>query len=147
MKLSPHEIADLVLKAGFVAANPPKMDDEAVVFVATVLAESGGDTEAMGRSTAGANVGNRDHGLAQISGRWNYDKIQAARGNWRDPAVNIAIAYQIFTDSGRKFTPWHAWSSGAYSGFIPDALIAVAHPWPLKVWPSPVDELAVRMEK
>lgn len=147
MKLSPHEIADFAIAVGFSTAVPAGGgDSEAVQFVATVLAESGGDTEVMGRSTSGANIGNRDHGLAQLSGRWQYDKIQAAGGAWRDPEVNMIIAYHIFSDAGRSFTPWHAFTSGAYVQYLPDARIAVAYPWPLKLYPAPLDELARRME-
>jgi hypothetical protein len=146
VKLSPHEIAHLAISAGFKVSSPPKMDDEAVRFTATVLAESGGDTEVMARSSSGTSVGNRDHGLAQLSGKFQWDKIRDAGGNWRDPAVNVGIAYQIFTDAKRVLSDWSAFTSGAYSEFIPDALIACAHPWPPKSYPSWVDELAHRME-
>lgn len=146
MRLSPHEIAYLAVQAGFSAAAPAGGgDSEAVLFVATCLAESGGETEALARSTTGSNVGQRDHGLAQISGRWHGDKIQAAGGNWRDPAVNVAIAYRIFVDAGRTFTPWHAFTSGSHVQFLPDARFGAAFPWPVKPYPAVVDDLARRM--
>lgn len=142
MKLSPHEVADLVIKAGFSKTTivPGTTDSEAVVAVAVIFAESGGDTEAISRTTAPLtsdpkSVGNRDHGLAQLSGRWQYPKIQANGGRWRDPAVNVAIAYDIFKGAGRTFTPWMVFvkdSKGVapYEQYLPDARLGVAQPWP-----------------
>lgn len=143
MKLSPHEIADLVIKAGFSKTTivPGTTDSEAIVAVAVALAESGGDTEIISRTTAPLtsdpkSVGNRDHGLFQLSGRWQYPKIQANKGNWRDPVVNTAIAYDIFKGAGRTFTPWMVFAKNAtssiapYEQYLPDARLAVAQPWP-----------------
>jgi hypothetical protein len=139
MKLSPHEVADLAIKAGFSATVKAAglTDSEAVVFVAVCIGESGLDSDVMARSadklpdgTPNPNAGNRDHGLGQISGRWNYDKIQAVGGNWRDPAVNIGVCYRIFTGAARQFTPWHVYTGGGYKAWLPDARLAVAHPWP-----------------
>jgi hypothetical protein len=142
MKLSPHEVADLAIKAGFSKTTivPGTTDSEAVVAVAVVLAESGADTEAISRTTAPLtsdpkSVGNRDHGLAQLSGRWQYPKIQANGGRWRDPIVNIAIAYDIFKGAGRTFTPWMVFAKDAkgvapYEQYLPDARLGVQQPWP-----------------
>lgn len=143
MNLSPHEIADLAIKAGFSKTTivPDTKDSEAVVAVAVFLAESGGNPDQISRTTANItsdpkSVGNRDHGLTQLSGRWQYPKIQAAEGKWRDPAVNIGIAYNIFTGAGRKFTPWAAFTGkndkgvAPYEQYLPDARLAVAQPWP-----------------
>jgi hypothetical protein len=142
MKLSPHEIADMAIKAGFSKTTivPGTTDPEAVVAVAVILAESGGDTESISRTTAPItsdpkSVGNRDHGLAQLSGRWQYPKIQAAKGNWRDPVINIAIAYEIFKGAGRTFKPWMVFEKNAngvapFEQYLPDARLAVAQPWP-----------------
>jgi hypothetical protein len=147
MRLSPHEIAYLAIKAGFRTAEPPGLDSEVVLFVATCLAESGGETETLARSASGMFVGNRDHGLAQISGRWHGDKIAAAGGDWRNPAVNVAIAYRIFVDSGRSLAPWNAYKAGKHEQFLPDARIGAMHPWPPKPYPAVVDEFARRMER
>lgn len=143
MKLSPHEVADLAIKAGFSKTTivPGTTDSEAVVAVAVALAESSADTESISRTTAPVtsdpkSVGNRDHGVFQLSGRWQYDKIQGAGGNWRDPAVNIAIAYKIFVGAKRTFTPWMVFAKNATTGiapyeqYLPDARLAVAQPWP-----------------
>lgn len=154
MKLSPHEIADLVIKAGFSKTTiiAGTTDSEAVVAVAIALAESGGDTEAISRTTAALtsdpnSVGNRDHGLFQLSGRWQYPKIQANKGNWRDPVVNTAIAYDIFKGAGRGFKPWSTFTKNAkgvapFEQFLPDARLAVAQPWP---YTSPESEALIKL--
>ena len=143
MKLSPHEVADLVIKAGFSTTTivPGTTDSEAVVAVAVAFAESSADTDNISRTTAPLtsdpkSVGNRDHGIFQLSGRWQYDKIQGAGGRWRDPGTNVAIAYKIFTGAKRSFTPWMVFAKNASTGvapyeqYLPDARLGVAQPWP-----------------
>jgi hypothetical protein len=127
IKLSPHEIA-------YVAKSVPWTPDEQVLAVAVALAESSGDTDAFHRSTTGVSIGNWDHGLWQISGRWHPEKLQA-HPNWRNPYENAKVAYLIFTNAGRRWTPWSVFTSGAYQTYLPDAQIAVAHPFPI-TYPS-----------
>lgn len=141
MILSPHEVAWVVAQTW-----PGTTPDEQVHAVAVELAEANGDTDVIARSpdtipaptgpglVPNPNAGNRDHGLFQLSGKWQWDKIIAAGGDWRDPLVNSAIAYQIFLAAGRKFTPWHVYQSetvGSWLGRLPDARLAVPHPFPL----------------
>jgi len=121
-RLSPHEIAYVAKAAGF-------SDDELIFAVAVALAESGGDTDVLGRSGTGANLGQRDHGLWQISGKWHGDKLQVTP-NWRNPYVNGRMARQIFVDAGRQWTPWHVFTSGAYQTYLPDAEVGAR--WPFK---------------
>jgi hypothetical protein len=132
MKLSPNEIA-------FVAAKY-WTGPELVVSVAVALGESGGDTEALGRSTTGTSVGNRDHGLWQISNRWHQlrgdgspGRLLLAGAQWRDPYVNARLAREVFDESIRAgkdgWLPWHVYTSGAYKTYLPDAEIAVKAPW------------------
>jgi len=154
MKLSPHEVADLVIKAGFSKTTivPGTKDTEAVVAVAVAFAESSADTESISRTTAPitsdpGSVGQRDHGVFQLSGRWQYPKIQAAGGRWRDPIVNTAIAYEIFKGAGRTFTSWSVFEKNTTSGvapyeqYLPDARMAVSQPWPY------VDDTQVSLKK
>jgi hypothetical protein len=153
MKLSPHEVADLVIKAGFSKTTivPGTTDSEAVVAVAVAFAESSADTDSISRTTAPitsdpASVGQRDHGIFQLSGRWQYPKIQAAGGRWRDPETNVKIAYEIFKGAGRTFTSWSVFtkdSSGVapYQQYLPDARFAVSQPW------SYVDEQLLAISK
>lgn len=119
MRLSPHEIAWVAKEAGFT---------DLPTAVAVALAESGGDTESLGRSTSGASVGNRDHGLWQISGRWHPDLLTS--GDWRDPQANARMAFAVFTNAGSVWTPWHAFTSGAHLTYMPDGQIAAAAPFP-----------------
>lgn len=121
MILSPHEIA-YVVRRYWVDAEDQR------IAVAVALAESAGDTDILARSVVGPSIGNRDHGLFQISGRWHGDKLQA-KPAWRDPYVNAEIAHQIWTDAG-GWSPWAAFNNGSYKLFLPDADIALAHPFP-----------------
>jgi hypothetical protein len=139
--LSPHELADCVLKAGFDNSPARKTfgagpDTAAVVMLATCLGESaartfrGAGTEIMGRSNTGAHIGNWDHGVGQLSGVFQAHRIRARGGNWRDPYVNLEICFEIFEDAGGTFKPWHIFTGGAYVETLPDARIAIAAPWP-----------------
>ena len=158
MKLSPHEVADLVIKAGFSRSTivPGTNDSEAVVAVAVAFAESSADTETISRTTAPitndpASIGNRDHGIFQLSGRWQYPKIQAQGGRWRDPETNVKIAYDIFKGAGRTFKPWIVFAKPSadkpapYEQYLPDARLAVAQPWPY-IDESQITARATRVE-
>ena len=96
MILSPHEIAFLV-KRHF--GDLPEADQ--VTLVAIAWAESKGDTLALARSSTGPNLGQRDHGLWQISGRWNADKL-TSMGDWRDPDINTRMARKVYNELGFK---------------------------------------------
>lgn len=122
MKLSPSEIAYLVAWAGFTP-------DEQPTAIAVALAESGGDCEVIARSTIGENLGQRDHGLWQISNRWNGQRL-IDLGPWRNPWRNTAMAYDLFEEWGRTWGAWKAYTSGSYEVFLPDAVIALVHPFP-----------------
>lgn len=130
MRLSPNEIAYVAQAAGFTG-------DDLVNAVAVCLAESDGETLAMGRSKAvDNNTGNRDHGLWQISNKWHQrngdgspGKLLLAGAAWRDPYVNARLARQVFDAAGKKWTPWSVWNSGSYAAYLPDAKIAVLAPW------------------
>lgn len=133
MKLSPNEMAWCLLKAGFTL-------EQATVGVAVGMAESGGDTEVLGkRPTDDPAYGNHDHGWLQISNKWHAAKIQAAP-DWRDPLVNAHLARQVYDEreriqvgKGEAVDGWEAWAvylSGSYIKYLPAAEIAVLLPWP-----------------
>ena len=127
MILSPHEIAWLVSQRW-------KDPAQQRIGVAVFLAESNGDTDVIARSVSeDENLGQRDHGLTQVSGRWNGAKLQA-NPDWRDPAVNMDIARQIFDErkAGGKvgWTAWSVFNSKSYEKFLPDADHALAAPFP-----------------
>jgi len=130
MILSPHEIAYLALNVG--GWKP----DDAVVMTAIALAESGGDTEALGRTKDpdSTSLGQRDHGLWQISGRWFGRTLQVFR--WRDPYDNCRMARVAFDESLRihpeqhGFGAWNVTDTGAELQFLPDARWAIKAPFP-----------------
>jgi len=126
MKLSPNELAWLTLKKW-----PDKT--KARVMVAIAIAESAGDTNAMHRSTTGTNVGNWDHGLWQGSNKYNGAKLQK-HPNWRDPLEALEIAWEIYNEflkAGKDpYSAWHVYTSGSHTQYLPDADIALEHPFP-----------------
>lgn len=116
------------------------------ISVAVALAESGGNTEIMGRSTTGSNIGNRDHGLWQISNKWHQlrgdgspGRLLLAGARWRSPVVNARLAFEVWDESRRSgkdgWIPWSVYTSGSFKTYLPDARIAVLAPWaPLSEW-------------
>lgn len=128
MILSPHEIAWLAINVGkWEGFDQP-------VAVAVALAETGGDTDVLGRSkdtTNPASLGQRDHGLWQVSGRWHGKKLQTFR--WRDPYENCRMARMVFDEFVKAGKPgWTAWAvfnSGAFEAFVPDAIHGLAAPF------------------
>lgn len=136
MLLSPHEIAWCVIDAGFSkTVDPSSGFSPAETMVAICLVESaaesmrGANTGILARSKTGSNIGNWDHGIAQISGKFHSAKIIAAGGHWRDPRVNLRIAKKIYDDAGQQFSPWATFNSLSYKPYLADARIAVAAPW------------------
>ena len=97
----------------------------ATKMVAVALAESGGNTDVMGRSETGENLGQRDHGLFQISGRWHGDALQ--QFSWRDPYDNTRMARLVWEAEG--FEAWSVYNSGDYEKYMPDAEHAVMFPF------------------
>lgn len=111
MKLSPYEIAYLVLQAGF-------SEQEAPIMVAIILAESGGDTDYL-------EMGNEQdqlHGLARISSRLHSDKLQ----NWRNPKKHMEMARVIYQRGG--FSNWESYNINAYKTFLVIAHEATENP-------------------
>lgn len=103
MKLSPHEVAHVALSAfaGVPANDPATGLPNSLLAVAVALAESGGDTDAMHMSDVveSANYGQVDHGLWQISGRWNaarYQDITVVSWDDEEPMdlMGIRLTYQ-----------------------------------------------------
>jgi len=131
--LSPHEIVWLIDWAGWTGDDPTTGLPHRILGCAVFLGESAGNTAIMGRSTTGDNLGQRDHGLTQVSGRWNGDKIQQTP-NWRDPRVNITLAKRIWDEfqasKGNGWLAWSVYSSKSYEQWLPDARMGALFPWP-----------------
>lgn len=144
VKLSPHEMAWCLKQVGFSGVDAPTGLDNIVLGVAIGLAESGGDPEILGVTSSGSSVGNRDHGVWQISGKWHGDKIAAQiqlGGDWRVPVINAKLAKQVFDEALRagRASGWQPWSTYAkntttgkapYEEYLPAAKIAVTAMWP-----------------
>ena len=78
--------------------------------VAVALAESGGDTQALGRNADGS----RDRGLWQINDHAHAEVSDACAF---DPACNAQAAYAI-SNGWTDFHPWTTFQTGAYQQFM-----------------------------
>lgn len=112
-KVSDETIAAAASGAGF----PP---DKVAMAVAVALAESGGDATAL--NTSNTN-GTRDHGLWQIN---SIHKADLASGDWRNPADNARMAFNVYRRAGNSFAPWVAWKNGRHLPFMARAQAAAS---------------------
>lgn len=123
--LSDKEIAGAVRAAGFPQAEWTRA-------VAVALAESAGKTDATNRNTNGST----DSGLFQIN------SIHAAilrTGNVMNPIDNAKMALRIWSDAGRKWTPWSAYNNGRFRMFLGRAALATGSPVTPNVGTSGLD--------
>lgn len=109
MGLSAEQIAASMRKAGFPESAIP-------TGVAVAMAESGGDPTQI--NTANRN-GSRDYGLFQIN---TVHGSLLQQGDWRNPDDNAKMAYKVWVDAGRKWTPWAVYNSGSYTKFLSGVL-------------------------
>lgn len=98
--LSASQIAGYAVKAGVTGQN-------VAIATAIALAESGGDTDVV--SPQNRN-GTYDFGLWQVN---EVHKDLLASHNWRDPADNAAMMFEI-SNGGKNWSPWSTYKSGAY---------------------------------
>jgi hypothetical protein len=99
-------------RAGFAGAD-------LVVAVAVAGAESGWVPDATNANTNGST----DFGL------WQINSVHAtilAGGDWRDPYDNARMAYRVWAEAGRAWTPWVTYNTGAYRSHLPTARNAAA---------------------
>ena len=101
MKLAAQEIMGMAKLAGF-------DENAAKNATAIALAESDGDTEALG--DAGVSKG-----LWQIDTRWHPEWFDAQLFN---ATVNACAAYQIYFKAGKCFMPCSTFKSGRYMDFL-----------------------------
>jgi hypothetical protein len=138
MILSPNEMAFCLVQAGFSGIDPISNLPHVVVGVAVGLAESSGNTDALGKVTIAPVSGNFDHGWMQISNRWHGTKLQRT-SDWRNPYVNAKLAKQVFDETveiqKKKNLPlsgWPAWAtfnSGSFKQWVPFAQLGAASPF------------------
>ena len=100
--LSFRQIKSLAVRQGF-------SRDKAEILAAIALAESGGNTRAVYKTDREYSVG-----LYQINLR-AHPYITAAEAY--DPVTATQWAYQI-SGGGKDFTPWTAYTTGAYRRFL-----------------------------
>lgn len=142
MKLSPNEMAWCLVQAGFTGSTVVDSTtySDVAVGVAIGWAESGGDTDALGKVTTGTPPsGNFDHGWLQISNKWHWQKMLAAT-DWRHPVVNAQLARLVFNETaginarqsnGKPgWSAWSVWSSGSFKTWLPHGQLAALHPFP-----------------
>lgn len=143
MILTPRQILDLVLAAGF----PP--GDPAVMAVAIALAESRGKTDAyngevfqkgqaiperlwpiMGKVCNQAWCGDISYGLWQINMRPDYGAQRRAMWGLSsneqlfDPSTNARAAFDLYRRRGGSFLDWSTAKYGTYLDFMPQARAA-----------------------
>lgn len=99
------QIAQYAKQAGF----PP---NQIATAVAVALGESGGRADAYNGSNSN---GTADHGLMQIN---SVHSGLLKNYNWKDPAQNMQMAYQIWRDAGGSWSPWVAYTNGSYKKFL-----------------------------
>jgi LysM repeat protein len=118
-QLSDHQIAALVVEAGFVG------DQQETAF-GIVLAESGGRPDAVGdvslqNATFGPSIG-----LFQIRSLRSEKGTGGVRDELAnvDPATNARHAHVVFSQSG-SFRPWSTFTNGAFKRFLDRARAAL----------------------
>lgn len=121
-RLLPRDAADLLYVAGW--ADVLRLP----VMVAVCQQESQFWTEAIG----GPNPdGTYDYGFAQINSthwqKFGYSSQQVFKDACFDPPTCARFARKLYVDAGNKFTPWVAYTSGAYQQFLGNAVIGVAN--------------------
>jgi len=101
------------------AANAAKQagftGEQLQIAVAVAKAESGFNPNA-------ANPASSARGMWQIMLSAHQDKLVGK--DWRDPYDNAAVAHAVWVAAGRSWTPWVAYTSGAYKRFMPQAVAA-----------------------
>lgn len=129
--LSDQEIYDVVFSAFGDLGS-----DTCVIMGAICLAESGGDTEAVGDNyESGHQTADSpyrwDSGLAQINSIHNFDSQLLIN----DPAYNLSCARAIYNYQG--FQAWSTFKGGQFRAFIPRMEATVEGLTSLPVVPPP----------
>jgi len=109
VRLSADDVVQLAQQAG--------SGGDVTTAAAVALAESGGETSAVGTNTDGS----RDRGLWQINDRWHPEVSDACAF---DAGCNARAAYAI-SQGWTDFSPWTTYRTGAYQQFVPG--VSTAH--------------------
>lgn len=103
--LDAKDVAAIAHRAGW-------RGDDITIAVAVARAESGWNPKAVNNKNANGSV---DYGLFQIN---TVHEAILASGNWADPEDNAKMAFQVWTDAGRKWGPWVTYWSGSYKKYL-----------------------------
>lgn len=109
--VTPTQIANYAAAAGFSGTD-------LAIAVAIALAESSGNTTATHKN----NNGSVDYGLWQI----NSVHSDLLNASWSNGAANARMAYAIYSAAGNRFTDWVTYNSGAYTLYMPQAVVGAA---------------------
>lgn len=104
-----------VVKGSSWSREPVKVQTEAV---AVAFAESSGRSDV--RNSIGAS------GLWQILESAHPDLFR--KYNWRNPRDNAEMAYRVYVDAGRSWSPWVAYTNGSYRIYMKRAGRAIGNP-------------------
>lgn len=109
--ISDTKIAEAARDAGF-------RGDEIATAVAVALAESGGNTTA---------VNSKEPDGSTSYGLWQINSVHAGllkNGDWRNALDNARMAYQVYTNAGKKWTPWGVFNRNRHLLFMPRGILA-----------------------
>lgn len=110
-RVSSQRVVQAARGAGFAGTD-------LVRAVAIASLESGFKTDAVSKPNRN---GTRDYGLWQIN-----SVHKPTQHNWSDPDVNAQLAYRVYSEAGRRFTPWTVYKNGSYLLVMPTAAAWVA---------------------
>lgn len=108
--LSGQQVVKAAYAAGF-------RGDDLVIAAAVAKAESQWNPLAKNSNTNGST----DYGLFQIN---SVHEAILSRGDWRNPADNARMAYQVWSDAGQRWGPWVTFWKGTYKQYVQEALNA-----------------------
>lgn len=144
MRLCVNEIAHLALQ-GWPTSTQPDGTLDAQIAVAVALAESGGDTYAIGTNVISSkpSSGSQDLGLWQINNWYHREKLLRTPA-WRDPWVALSLAVQVWHEGGWKLWATFNGSSPTYLRWMPAAGVGLLQPIPPPGGtPTPVQKTAL----
>jgi hypothetical protein len=102
-KLSIDQIATIAHNAGFAG-------QDLITAVAVAMAESGGDSNALGDS-------GKSFGLWQIDSQY-HPEFGPDFARLYDPQTNANAAFSVYATAGGSFLPWSAYKNGSYLAFV-----------------------------
>lgn len=102
--LTAEQVAKFAYAAGF-------RGQDINIAVAVARAESGWRPKATLLNTNGST----DHGLFQIN---SIHAAILAGGNWADPGDNAKMAFTVWTQAGRSWSPWVTYWRGTYRQYL-----------------------------